>query len=453
MSLKIKQVSSKLVGAMYNGDDEPKLDPNQFVPLTVFDKLAEDDHAAVLYVYKPPNPSNMLLEQGLQKALVGYPEMAGRFSTSDHNGNNERVILLNDKGVRFIEATADHTLDEVIPFKSATLSSFNPSEREEPADELALVQLTRFTCGSLVLFFSSSHMVADGASASQFVAAWSRACRGLEIPPRRPLHDRNIFVPRDPPRVDYDHKNVDVAKRVINHHELMDQPPPYSADDVILQKTHFTPEFIAEIKSKANSLVPDVVDGERGSYSTFVSLLAHLWRTMAKIRGLTELQTTEMKIAVNGRRRLKPCVPDEYFGNLVLSAYPQCQAKDFFDESLSHTAEVIHASVAKVNSDYFNSFIDFANCSMQNEDFIIDRKGWNVPTLWPNLEVNSWLGFPFTAVDFGFGNPYIFMPSYGGLEGVVFLVPSCDCDGGIDIYITLFQQHLDMFQEICFCID
>ncbi|KAI3842509.1 hypothetical protein MKX03_034375 [Papaver bracteatum] len=447
MSIKVTQVSSKLVGPIYNIGDEPKPDLNQFVPLTVFDKLVEDDHAAILYAYRTPNPPNMILEQGLRKVLVEYREFAGRFSTNDEG--SEPVILLNDKGMRFIEATADCTLDEVIPFNPVALSSFNPSER---GNELALVQLTRFTCGSLVLFFSSNHMVADGTGASQFIVAWSQACRGLEIHPL-PLHDRNMFVPRDPPRVAYDHKGVEVAKRVINH-ELMDQLPPYSADDVVYHKAHFTQEFIAKIKSKANSLVQDLDDGERRPCSTFECLVAHIWRTMAKVRGLADIQTTEMKISVNGRRRLKASVPDEYFGNLILAAFPQSRAKELFDESLSHTAEVIHEAVVKVNSDYFKSFIDFANNNMQNEDLIVDEEGWEVPTLWPNLEVDSWLQFPFNAVDFGFGKPYIFMPSFGAWEGVVYLVPSVDGDNGsIDVYITLFKQHLSLFQEICFCID
>ncbi|XP_026429976.1 agmatine coumaroyltransferase-2-like [Papaver somniferum] len=175
---------------------------------------------------------------------------------------------------------------------------------------------------------------------------------------------------------------------------------------------------------------------------------------MAKVRGLAELQTTEMTISVNGRRRLTPCVPDEYFGNVILPAFPQSPAKKLLDESLSHTAEVIHAAIAKVNSDYFKSFIDFANNNMLDEDLVLDHEGWKVPTLWPNLEIDSWLGFPFNAVDFGFGKPYIFMPSFGAWEGVVYLVPSVDGDhGSIDVYITLFKQHLSLFQEICFCID
>ncbi|XP_026383194.1 agmatine coumaroyltransferase-2-like [Papaver somniferum] len=412
MSIKVEIVSSKLVGPMYNGY-EPKPVPNTFISLTVFDKVVEDDYASVLYVYKPPNPSNMSLEQGLRRALVEYPEMAGRFSTNENC--DERVILLNDKGMRFIEATADCTLDEVVLFKPSTLSTFNPNERR--LDELALVQLTRFTCGSLVLFFSSSHIVADGASASQFVVAWSQACRGLKIPPR-PLYNRNIFVPRDPPIVASDHKNVEVAKRVINHNELMDQLLPYSADNVVYHKAHFTPEFIANLKSKANSTVPDTADGKRRPYSTFESLVAHIWRTMAKVRGLTDLQTTEVKISVNGRRRLKPCVPDEYFGNVVLAAFPQSRVNELLQKSLSHAAE-----------------------------------GWKVPTVWPNLEADSWLGFPFSAVDFGFGKPYIFMPSFAPWEGVVYLVPSLDGDGSIDVYITLFEQHLNLFEEICFCVN
>ncbi|MCL7023347.1 hypothetical protein MKW94_002665 [Papaver nudicaule] len=442
MSFKVEQVSSKLVGPLYNSD-EPKPVPNHIIPLSVFDKLVEDDHAGYLFVYKPPNPSNMLLEQGLRKALVEFPEWAGRFSSSENS--DERVILLNDKGVKFIEATTDCTLDEVIPFKPATLPSFNPGDTG--ADELARVQLTRFTCGSLVLFFSGNHIVADGAAASRFIVAWSQACRGLEFH-SRPLHNRNIFVPRDPPCVAYDHKNVEVAKRVISHEPIT----RYSLDDVVHHRSHFTQEFIAKLKSKANSLV-DMAIGEHRPYSTFECLIAHIWRTMAKVRGLTELQTTEIKIPVNGRRRLKPCVPDEYFGNFILAAFPQCEAKELLDKSLSHAAEVIHKSIAKVNSDYFKSFIDFANSNLQNEDLILDEECWKVPTLWPNLEVDSWLGFPFDAIDFGFGKPYIFMPLFGACEGVVYLVPSFDGDGSIDVHIALFQQCLNLFQEICFCID
>ncbi|KAI3919433.1 hypothetical protein MKW98_030144 [Papaver atlanticum] len=112
------------------------------------------------------------------------------------------------------------------------------------------------------------------------------------------------------------------------------------------------------------------MNGTQRPYTTFEILVAHIWRTMTRVRGLEEHQTTEMKISVDGRRRLRPRVPDEYFGNLVVWAFPQTRVKDLLDESLSYAAETIHESVVKVNDDYFKSFIDYAiTQNMQDEIF------------------------------------------------------------------------------------
>ncbi|KAI3994669.1 hypothetical protein MKX01_027559 [Papaver californicum] len=446
MAIKFEQLSSKLVGPTYNSDEKHHPLQNQFVPLSVFDRLTDDEHVPLLYAYRPPTPSNQTLERGLRKALSEYPEFAGRFGTSD---TGERVILLNGQGLRFIEASFNCTLDEVIPFKSSTLLSLSPCEGEN-IEELTLVQLTRFTCGSLILSFSSNHMVADGFFASQFLVVWGQACRGLAIPPRS-VGNRNIFATRDPLKVAFDHGSIEVAKRQINQ---KDNKPPYSGEYVIRHRARFTPDLLAKIKSKASSLVPDIMNGVRRPYTTFESLVAHLWRTVTKVRGLKEHETTEMKISVDGRRRLKPPVPDDYYGNLVLWAFPQTRVKDLLSKSLSYAAEIIHDSVVKVNDDYFKSFIDYAiTHNMQDEDLKVEEGSYSVTSLWPNLEIDSWLGLPFTAVDFGVGKPCIFMPSFETWEGVIYVVPSFEGDGSIDVYITLYQQHLEHFDKICYSID
>ncbi|KAI3980453.1 hypothetical protein MKX01_038625 [Papaver californicum] len=447
--MKIEQVSSKLLQPIYNGDNQLSTTKSVVVPLTVFDKLADDQHIPLLYAYEPPNPTNSLLEQGLRKVLSEYREWAGRFSEYDENG--QFVILLNDEGMRFIEASADCTLDQAIPFTVSTLLELNSSFKG--VKELALVQLTRFTCGSLVLSFSSNHIVADGVFVSQFMIAWAQACRGLEIHPR-PLHDRNIFVPRNPYEIKFDHRSIEIAKRKIKEDSNM---LPYSRDDLILQILHFAPEFIAKIKNKANSSslsCPAVNGGYSSRYSTFECLVAHLWRVITRVRGLAESDTTSVRISVNGRRRLRPRVPDEYFGNLVLWAFPETQGKNLFDESLSHTAAVIHDAVAKVNDEYFKSFIDFANKNQHDANLMPKKvSDMKVPSLWPDLEVQSWLGFPFNNVDFGVGKPSIFMPSFDPFEGEIYLVPSVVGDGSIDVYVTLFKQHLSLFEQICYNID
>ncbi|MCL7027704.1 hypothetical protein MKW94_017931 [Papaver nudicaule] len=445
--MKIEQVSSKLLQPIYNGDQP--VSTTKSVPLTVFDKLADDQHIPLLYAYKPPNPSNSLLEQGLRKVLSEYREWAGRFGED----GGQSVILLNDEGMRFIEASADCALDEAVPFTVSTLLKLNPSFNGL-LKELALVQLTRFTCGSLVLSFSSNHIVADGLFVSKFMIAWAQACRGLEIH-THPLHDRNIFVPRNPYDIKFDHRSIEIAKRKINENS---NAFPYSRDDLIHQIIHFTPEFIAKIKNKASSPSSLSCAGANGGgsrrYSTFECMVAHLWRVITRARGLAESDTTYVRISVNGRRRLRPCVPDEFFGNLVLWAFPETQGKNLFNESLSHTAEVIHDAVTKVNDEYFKSFIDFANKN-QHDDNLMPKKvsDMKVPSLWPNLEVQSWLGFPFNEVDFGVGKPSIFMPSFDPFEGEIYLVPSVVGDGSIDVYVTLFQQQLPLFKQICYIID
>ncbi|KAI3936908.1 hypothetical protein MKW92_024145 [Papaver armeniacum] len=446
-SVEIEQVSSKLLQPIYDGDQP--VSTTKSVPLTVFDKMADDQYIPSLYAYKPPNPSNSFLEQGLRKVLSEYREWAGRFGEDD---NGQIVILLNDEGLRFIEASADCTLDQAIPFTVSTMFKLSPSFEE--SKELALVQLTRFTCGSVVVSFSSNHIVSDGVLVSQFMISWSQACRGLKIHPR-PLHDKNIFVPRNPHSVKFDHRSIEIEKRKIN--EDSTTMPPYSRDDLIHQILHFTPEFIAKIKNKASSSSSSCtgVKGVSSSrYSTFECLIAHLWRVITRARGLSESDKTYVKISVNGRRRMRPRVPDEYFGNVVLWAFPETQGKNLFDESLSHTAEVIHDAVENVNDEYFKSFIDFANKN-QHDGSLMPTKvdHMKVPSLWPNLEVQSWLGFPLNTVDFGFGKAFIVMPSFDPFEGEIYLVPSVVGDGSINAHVTLFQQHLSLFEQICYNID
>ncbi|KAI3881236.1 hypothetical protein MKW92_003393 [Papaver armeniacum] len=395
--MKIEQVNSKILQPIYNGIDDQPVPTTKSVPPIVFDKT-----------YKPPNPSNSLLEQGLQKVLSECREWAGRLGEDD---DGQFVILLNDEGMRFLEASADCTLDEAMPFTVSTLLELNS------------IQLTRFTCGSLVLSFSSNLIVADGV----FLAVDSKSTRVT-------LHERNIFVPRNPCDIKFDHNSVEIAKRKINEDSTM---LPYSKDDLD--------------KASTSSLSSEDVNGGYSScYSTFKCLVAHLWRVITTVRGLGESDTTYVRISVNGRRRLRPRVPNEYFGNLVLWAFPETQGKNLFDESLSHTAGVIHDAVAKVNNEYFKSFVDFANKNQHDENLmpkkVSDKK---VPSLWPNLEINSWLGFPFNNVDFRVGKPSIFMPSFDPFEGMIYVVPSVFGDGNIDVYVTLFQQHLPLFEQIC----
>ncbi|KAK1299472.1 Agmatine coumaroyltransferase-2 [Acorus calamus] len=443
--MKVKKQISKLVKPNYEGKDLYTTSSNyNNVPraLSIFDTLTFDTHIAIIYAYRPPNPSNSTIEKGLAKALAEYREWAGRLGEDTHG---KPVILLNDKGVRFVESTVDCTLEEFMPFKqpSSTLLTLHPPLEEGGVEELVQVQLTRFTCGSLAVGFTSHHLVADGQATSDFLVAWGRATRGVHLGPL-PTHDRTIFRPRDPPQIDFEHRGVE-------YEPMMMKPPGVHADcdpDVIVQKTHYTKEFLMKLKSKASSA------GAPKPYSTFESLLAHLWRATTKARRLSASETTQVRISVNGRSRLGPgTVSNEYFGNLVLWAFPRSQVKRLVSEPIQYAAKLIHEAIAKVDGDYFRSFIDFANSGAVEKEGLVTTADMTKLVLCPDLEVDSWLRLPFYDLDFGGGCPDLFMPSYSPVEGMLFFVPSFVGDGSIDVYVPLHQKNMTIFKHICYNVD
>ena len=434
--MNVKIESSRIIKPFYEGTPPST---NTHISFNIFDNITYDALMALIYAYRPPTPPTSTIEMGLRKTLAVYREWAGRIG-QDENGN--RAVFLNDEGVRFIEASVDATLDEVLPLKpSPSLLKLHPSMKD--VVELIQVQVTRFTCGSVVVGFTGHHMIADGHAASNFFVAWGQACRGVEIIPL-PLHDRAIFHPRNPPLIEFNHVGAEFMSKSLNKKEFIKLEN--SEKNIIVHKVHFTLEFLGKLKANASFL-----NGKTKTYSTFESLVAHLWRVITKSRELDGSQNTQIRISVDGRRRVVPRVPDEFFGNIVLWAFPTSKVRDLVNEPLHYATKIIHDAITKVDDKYFKSFIDFANHEV-NED-LIPTADMKKDTLCPNLEVDSWLRFPFYDLDFGTGCPFVFMPSYYPTEGMMFLVPSFIGDGSIDAFIPLYHDNLPTFKKICYSLD
>jgi shikimate O-hydroxycinnamoyltransferase len=436
--MKITIKSSRVVKPTYNGDAPST---HRHVSLSVFDKVTFNAHIAVIYAFNPPTPSNIDIEKGLSKVLAEYHEWAGRLG-EDADGNS--IILLNDQGVRFVEATTDTKLRNVFPSKpTKEIQNLHPSLYD--VEELVQVQLTRFACGSLVVGFTSHHLVADGHATCNFLVAWGLATRGLAIDPI-PLHTRDIlFEPRDPPLIQYDHHNIEYMNNKYN--KTMSVPTDESnEEEIIIYKVHFTKEFINKLRLKASI-------GVQKPYSRFETTLAHLWRVITKARGLPGHEMTSIRISVNGRMRMDPKVPNEYFGNLVLWAFPSTKVRNLINRPLRYAAELIRAEVAKVNGNYFKSFIDFASSDIISKEGLVTTAVMNKKVLSPHLEVDSWLTFPFFDLDFGTGSPFYFMPTYFATEGMLFLLPSYLGDGSIDAVVPLFSENIDSFKMCCYSLD
>ncbi|KAJ4769463.1 HXXXD-type acyl-transferase family protein [Rhynchospora pubera] len=433
--------SSKLVKPTYNnGNNAPST--NHHVRLSVFDKVTFNIHdGAAIHAFNPPTRCNSDIEKGLSKVLSEYREWAGRLG-EDEEGNS--IIFLNDQGVRFVEAVSESKLRNVLPSKpTKEIQSLYPSL--DGVQELLQVQLTRFACGSLVVAITFHHQIADGQATGNFLAAWGLATRGLPID-STPLCTRStLFQPRDPPLIQYDHQKIEYMNKMYPKHTT-NSDHESNEEEIVIQKVHFTNEFINKLRANASTGVPK-------HFSRFEVILAHLWRVITKARGLHNHETTQIRISVNGRRRMDPKVPNEYFGNLVLWAFPRSKVKDLINRPLRYAAELIHDEVAKVNDMYFKSFIDFASSGIIKKEGLVSTAVMNKKILSPDLEVDSWLTFRYFDMDFGSGSPYYFMPTYYATEGMLFILPSYLGDGSIDAFVPLLNDNLDTFNMCCYSLD
>ncbi|XP_050208837.1 agmatine coumaroyltransferase-2-like [Mercurialis annua] len=427
MKLDVRIESTKTVQPIYD-DNHSHSSTFHLIPLSVFDKYTYNTHAARIFGYHPPTPPNATIEYGLTRVLSEYRVFAGRFG-EDENG--DPVIVLSDKGVKLVEAFVDCMLDQVPMVPSPALCGLYPSLNGVD-DELVAVQLTRFTCGSLVVGITVHHWVTDGNALFKFLVDWGKVCRGIEISPL-PLHDRTIFKPRNPPPFGFEHRGVKFIQTL-----LKDCP---NNVEIVAEKVHFTTEFLSKIKAMTKP------------YSTYASLVAHLWRVSTIARGLNGSETSHVIVSVNGRTRMTPRVPYEYIGNMVLWAFPSGKINDILHDSMPDTAKVVHGAIANLNNNYFQSFVDFATYKLGKEEVSPITEFSDNSMLSPNLEVLSWVHFPIHDVDFGGGSPFMMLPSYAPMEGMIYLLPTAAKDGSIDALIFLFENNLSKFKQIVYSLD
>ncbi|XP_073386322.1 agmatine hydroxycinnamoyltransferase 1 [Physcomitrium patens] len=430
--MKIERGLPRLVKPADRSNAVPKV-----VPLSSSDLVVARVHVGVIYAYKASKGVSFdhvvqVLEGALGRVLTEYREWAGRLMIDE---TGRPAIELNDDGVVFVEAVADGCLQDVFPFDpSPLLQSMVPPSRGVP--ELLLVQVTKFKCGGLTLGVARYHQVADGTGASQFMNAWASACKGLPLSSIR--HDRAALMPRDQPTPTFDHIEYVIPLPKPDAEVTSNNRP------VATKKIRFSFDMVKKIQSKAVK-----ENDERGfpTYSTFESLTGHLWRCITKARGLSGDIETRTTIICDVRRRLTPSISEDYYGNAIFRSCARTLVTQLTEEPLSYAAGVVHASIKRLDNDYIRSAIDYIEHRRQNTASF----GRPLSTvLSPDLKVTSWLQMPLYKLDFGWGTPVYAGPSYVPFEGLIILNTSHTQDGSVDAILTLFEDDMAKFENICF---
>ncbi|TKV93787.1 hypothetical protein SEVIR_9G251800v4 [Setaria viridis] len=412
----------------------------RMVPLTVFDRAATDGYVPAVFAWTAQAaPANTAVVDGLLATVARFPHLAGRLGVDDRG---RRCFHLNNAGVLVLEADAAADLADALarPDISEHIDQLFPKADMYRADEPLLhVQLTRYRCGGLVIGTACQHLVADGQAMSFFYAAWATAVStGLAILPSPFIDRTTAVVPRSPPSPPFDHRNIEFK----GEHSPSRSYPVIPMDRIKNLTVHFSEEFVARLKAHVGARC-----------SMFQCLLAHAWKKATAARRLAPEELTQIRVAVNCRSRAKPPVPTDFFGNMVLWAFPRMRAGELLSSSYAAVVGVIRDAVARVDAEYVQSFVDFGEALERSGERLTATAAVAGTAYCPDLEVDSWLGFGFHDLDFGGGPPCAFLPPVLPLEGLIFFVRSCTAKGGVDLFAALHNEHADAFKQICYSLD
>ncbi|KAK3437723.1 hypothetical protein EUGRSUZ_C02397 [Eucalyptus grandis] len=366
----------------------------------LLDQLAPPFYVPVVLFYLGPDqkaaPDSALvsgnLKTSLAQALSLFYPIGGRVK-----GN--AGINCNDEGALYMEAKGRVELSKVLsnPDMDQLQQSlpFFPCRVSTNIDEQVIVgvQANFFDCGGMGIGICISHKIADGASVSAFLNAWSEiANNGVDgeaslITPF--LKASELFQPKD--------INYQMPSGVISR-----------------EKFCFNGESLARLRAGFGGANPTRVE----------AVTALIWKSaVAAARKRPEWKekyppSSAVMHAVNIRSRIRPQpLPETTLGNLVQAVVAPLMEPNRGENGLAKACENLMATRKLAASSAIELY-----------------------------RFSSWARFPFYEVDFGWGRPAWVCTTSVPIKNLVILMGT-RCGDGIEAWITLAEHDMIEFEH------
>ena len=398
------------------------------------------------------------LINSLSKALVHYYPLAGRLCPI-RGGRWD--LNCNSKGALLLEASCQGTnLDDLGDFAPTQMVQQLMPKIEygnTPLEDtpLLVVQITRFPCGGLTLGVAISRAVVDGVATMVFLNSWAKLARGESLGSTEiPSHDRISVLSCSP-------SEHNMLKRF---HRAEFQAPPFWEGSLVDSKYETSSEVFKLTKDQVQKLKKRVLAGGFGNgnlgvadpqrpYTSFEVIGGLLWRCVCKARCVGNGdQPTRVSTLVNCRSRLKPPLPNAFFGCAALPTVTKtCTFDDIKNKPLSYAVGNIREALGMLTDEYIRSALDYI---AEQKDVSLLRNTLHYTATSPegqfrgnpNLTLVSWMNFSFQDADFGWGNPVYLGPGHINSDGKAFIMNDGNGDGFI-VVICLLAFHMDALKK------
>ncbi|KAF8662817.1 hypothetical protein HU200_055395 [Digitaria exilis] len=352
----------------------------------------------------------------MAKALVAFYPLAGRLGV-DSDGRIE--ISCNGEGALFVVArAAELTIEDVKDFKPSPELRRQFVPRIEPSSVILAVQVTFFKCGGVALGTALHHVAIDASSAFHFFQTWSAFSRDSD-----------------------DHAAVELPCHDLHPDALTTFYPLIT---YIEPSGPLAGEVFTISRDQIASLKRLTCGGDGATTSTFCAVSALLWQCVCIARRLPPNSEARLDILANIRRRVKPPLPDRYFGNALVRLGVTAAVGDIVSEELASVAGRIRRAIGRMD----DGDGDMVVARKEKKDDGARRSKATLPET--ELQVVSWLGMPMYDADFGWGKPLVMSRAESTRGGNVHLMSDGLAGGGVRVLVCMEARNIKELERLLY---
>lgn len=294
------------------------------------------------------------------------------------------------------------------------------------------VQVTVFPNHGVSIGLTINHGACDGTSTANFMKSWADTCKsGSAASFITPLFDRSLFI--YPKEFDSIYLNLAMKFRELISNSSIANSSNKSTnneakqDDLVIGSFWLSKDEIEKLKQWVSE------EKEAVHCSTFVVACAYVWTCQVRARGWETNRIAWFGFPVNLRGRLRPPVPEEYFGNCLGICVTSAEVGELVKEDgVSVAAEFIRRAIDELRDDALRYVSTWPEI------------GRTVGDKQP-LSVAGSPGFRVYDRDFGWGRPVKVEVVSIGRNGAMSISEGRDGEG-IGIGLAASKQEMDKFR-------